>query len=81
MNCPVCSNPALPAVILDLRPSLCVFLRNIHTHSKKGDLIYDLGQYTFVVGVHVGIISETTPPERNLQNEVKSVCVESYANT
>ena len=74
MNCPESCNPALPAVTFDFRPFLCVLLR-------KADLISDLGQITFVVGVHIRIISGTRPPERNLQKEVKSKCVQSYAIT
>ena len=81
MNCPVYCNPALPTVILDFRLFLCVLLRNIHIYYEKKDhLISDLGQVTFVVGVHVWKISGTTPPERNLQKEVKSTCVQSYAH-
>ena len=68
VNCPVRCNPALPAVIVGFRLFLCVLLRNIHTHyEKKGHLISDKGQVTFVVGVHVWIISGKAPPERNLQ--------------
>ena len=68
VSCPESYNPPLPAVILDFRLFLCVLLRNIHTHyEKKGHLISDKGQVTFVVGVHVWIISGKAPPERNLQ--------------
>ena len=76
VNYPVRCNPALPAVILDFRLFLCLLLKNIHTYyEKKGHLISDLGQVTFVLRVHVWIISGTTPPESNLQNEVKfSLC-------
>ena len=74
MNCPESCNPALLSVIFAFRPFLYVLLR-------KADLISDLGQITFVVGVHIRTISETRPPERNLQKEVKSTRVQSYTNT
>jgi len=48
-----------------------VVLRNIHTHSKKDNLVSDGVQMSFVVGLIVWILfSEARLPERRLENEL-----------